>query len=118
MKRRIKVIGYKNDVITLKVDGQLLSYLVGRAQPLCHADAVMLRRVMDASIIESMLAVPQNRILSWFHKLWGHKNGVSYSYETVADYIEKVGVEVDISKKAKALVILRSHVDNIRKGRV
>jgi len=36
--------------------------------------------------------------------------------QAVADFVEKVGVEVDIDEKTKGVVLLKSDVDKIRKG--
>jgi len=36
----------------------------------------------------------------------------------VADYIEKVCIEVDISEKVKSFVLLKSDIDKIRKGEI
>ena len=38
--------------------------------------------------------------------------------EAVADYIEKVCIEVDISKKVKSFVLLKSDIEKIREGKI
>ncbi len=46
-------------------------------------------------------------------------HGVSKSFgQMVTDYIDKVGVEVDIDKKTRGVVVLKSDVDKIREGKL
>jgi len=172
MSKRVKVVRYENNIITLKVDGRLLAYFVDRPQPLGPADSAMLRNAMDTRLLDAMFGLvrPQRRLFSWFSGLkkvgtavcmlsvaatsfsvhgflafhsnvfilsgiCGVVGFVASIYmlrertervlqrtgrvlllgEAVADYVERVGTEIDIGK-GKALVIPRSDVDKIRKG--
>jgi len=143
MKHRVKVVSAKNDVITLKVDGVLCSYLVQRPQPLTIADTGLLKVAMDTNILECMsrelpmytLVGIWQRLLLKLRGLGGyvltrvvHSDGrvfeefvrpgcVSRSFgETVADYLVAIGVEVDIDKETKGVIILKSDVDKVREG--
>ena len=125
MKHKVKLMHVHEDTITLKVDGVLCSYLIQRPQPLSFADANMLRATMDTRLLESLVASsgfvsPSRRLTSiaWnFIKAFGgRKSELLLFGQAVADYIEKVGVEVDIDKETKGVVLLKTDVDRIRKG--
>lgn len=122
MKHRVKLVKVDGDIIRLRVDGELCSYLIQRPTPLGLHDAEMLRAVMDTRLLESLvrdsgLGRPQERLYRRFCRLvdsWRHK--IPFPCELVAAYLEAVGVEVSIDKKTKGIVILKSDIDKIRKG--
>ena len=140
MKHKVKLLSTHEDLITLKVDGVLCRYLIGRPQPLSPADTGMLRNVLDTRFLDAMTAMvyPSNflsRLFGWFRGLRGavlcyiiRTDGHCFSElvtpghtpkvfgQAVADFVEKVGVEVDIDEKTKGVVLLKSDVDKIRKG--
>ncbi len=139
--KKPKVISYKNGVIALKVDGRLCSYFVDRPQPLSAADATMLRNTMDMKFLGAMTSamyINRGFLRNLVYKLRGlggavltyvvHADGSVFETfarqehglkmsEVIANYIEKVGVEIDVGE-AKALVIHRSVVDKIRRGEI
>ena len=127
MKHKVKYIGTHEDIITLRVDGVPCSYLIQRPQPLGSADATMLRNVMDTKYIELLTASvgfvhprrdPWAFLAKLFSGVWERRARVSLFGEAVADYIEKVGVEVDIDEKTRGVVLLKSDIGEIRKGRI
>ncbi len=146
MKHKVKLVKVINDNIILKVDGTLCEYLIQRPQPLSPVDAKMLRGVMDERFLSAMSHSLSASYTNWgflrnlLYRLRGlggavltyvvHADGracatfVKPGYvlktfgESVADYIEKVSIEVDISKKVKSFVLLKSDIDKIRKGEI
>ena len=143
MKHKVKLVKVVDDVITLKVDGALCNYLIQRPQPLGSADVASLRSMMDEKFLSAMtrsLYTNRGFLRNLFYGLRGlggavltyvvHADGrvfekfVKPEYasktfgEAVADYIEKVCIEVDISEKVKSFVLLKSDIDKIRKGEI
>jgi len=142
MKHKVKLVGVKGEIITLKVDGVPCAYFIQRPTPLTSQDSFRLRTVMDTRMLESLLltSLPGNFVSRLVCKLRGLSGAVlvrtvrtdghcfdelvspgnvpkSFG-EAVADYIKKVGVEMNIDKKTKGIVILKSDVDKIKEGRV
>ena len=73
MKHKVKLVSVHEDIITLKVDGVLCSYLVQRPQPLSPADARMLQTVMNNRLFESLSMTtmrPRCRLVQRFSDLW------------------------------------------------
>jgi len=123
MKHRVKLLRVHDDYFDLLVDGVQCSYLIQRPQPLGIGDAALLRSTMDTRLIESLaqasgLVRPKRGMLQWFCDLWNHRSSVHLFGESVASYIEKVGVVVNINKKTKGVVLLKSDVDKIREGKI
>ncbi len=146
MKHKVKLVKVVNENIILKVDGALCEYLIQRPQPLSPVDAKMLRGVMDERFLSAMSHSLNASYTNWgflrnlLYRLRGlggavltyvvHADGRAFETfvkpgyvlktfgESVADYIERVCVEVDISKKVKSFVLLKSDIDKIRKGEI
>ena len=140
-KHKVKLVNVHEDVITLNVDGVPCSYFISRPQPLDVKDTNMLRAVMDTQFLGAMTAAlyPSSflsRLFGWFRGLRGavlchiiRTDGRCFDElvapghtpkmfgQAVADFVEKVGVEVDIDEKTKGVVLLKSDVDKIRKGK-
>ena len=136
MKHKVKLVGVQGDIIHLKVDGASCSYLIQRPLPLSFADPNMLRSVMDTRLLESLfqssgMMRPRRRLLQWFSGLWRRKVEFtslphtstmqslfprSINGERIADYIEKVGIKLDIDEEVKGVVLLESDVERIRGG--
>ena len=143
MKHKVKLVRVEGEVMTLSVDGVLCSYLIQRSSPLSSQDAAMMRSVMDTQFLEALKSSVLSPVGFWrglLLKLRGlsgyvltrvvrpdgkvfeefvKPENVSKSFgEMVADYIRNVSVEVDIDKKTKGVVMLKSDVDKIRKGAI
>ena len=127
-KHKVKLVDVCGDVILLRIDGELCSYLIQRPQPLSFVDSTMLRSMRDASTLEALarvhvaMARPHERLLQWFFGLWRHRVDVPFSLpsngERIADYIEKVGIKLDIDESVKGVVLLETDVEKIREGRL
>jgi len=143
VKHKVKLVRVEGEVMTLSVDGVLCSYLIQRSSPLSSQDAAMMRSVMDTQFLEALKSSVLTPVGFWrslllkFRGFSGYVlirivqsdgkvfeeflklGNVSKSFgEIVADYIKNVGVGVDIDKKTKGVVILKSDVDKIRKGAI
>lgn len=146
MKHKVKLTKVVGDVITLDVDGVLRSYLIQRPQPIGLGDAMLLRSMKDERFLSAMTQSLSATYTNWgflrnlLYKLRGlggavltytvHADGRAiaafakpkYVQKTfggfVADYIEKVCIEVDISKEVKSFILLKSDIDKIRKGEI
>ncbi len=126
--RGIKVISFRDNIITLRVNGRMLAYFVDRPQPLSPTDAAMLRGIMDTTLYKAMydleldkavFGLKLSRLFSCLVSRWRYISRTPAAYllgRSVADFIESVGVVVDVDKKTKALVLLKSDVEKIRKG--
>jgi hypothetical protein len=119
---KLKLVKVEDDFFECLVDGVLCRYLIQRPQPLDVRDAAMLRNVMDTHFLET-LARPARA--SFFQRFEGlvrpgkaSRSWAAAYRESVADYIEKVGVEVALDGGAKGVVLLRADIDKIREGRI
>ena len=125
MKHKVKLVGVQGDIIHLKVDGASCSYLIQRPLPLSFADPI------ESLFQSSGMMRPRRRLLQWFSGLWRRKVEFtslphtstmqslfprSINGERIADYIEKVGIKLDIDEEVKGVVLLESDVERIRGG--
>jgi len=143
VKHKVKLLKVEGDFFDCLVDGERCRYMIQKPQPLSSADANMLRSAMDTRLLAAMTSSMLTsvglwqRLLIWFRGLGGQVltqivgsdgqvfsefvalgNVTSSFGERVANYIEKVGVEANLDKHTKGLIILRTDVAKIKEGKI
>jgi len=143
VKHKVRLMKVEDDFFECLVDGERCSYMIQRPQPLSSADANMLRNVTDTRFIATMMSsmlTPVGLWQRWLSRFRGfggyvltqavksdgqvqsafvRPGTVTKSFgERVATYLEKVGVEANIDKKTRGLIVLKTDVDKVREGKI
>jgi len=133
MKHRVKVVGVRDGLIDLKVDGVVMTFLIDRPRPLDPLDATMLRSVLDDSFLKmvyqgaSLKRSVREWLSDWWHRkfgwralpiptpLPGQKLEATMIWHEIATRIEGVGIEVDLDG-VTCVVVRKSDMDRILGG--
>lgn len=124
-KLKVKVVRAEGQVVTLSIDGEHHSYLIGRPQPLGAQDVHFLRRFLDTSYFDSLArAVAQPRwapveLLQHFVARCRKTEPVQFSLggPVIVDYIRKNAVPLDVEGTA-CFVLTPENLKRIERGKL